>query len=486
MSGPYVAAVYQGHDASVAVVGNGKIVHLEHERFTRERHATGDCTADLLPKACALMGVDPKEISAIAGISGALSLAPSFWESAMDLVETEPRTIAGIEAKGYSMPHHACHAAYAFYTSPFKAARIFAMDGGGDSMKLPMWKQYNLSIDCFTGQGAGEKLHLEWVPTSWVGGMWHNASNGVFDKSHCEGKLMALVGVPEDRWGETGLSPDLRDEFVRMQALTNVRFRQLLPHNFGAEPLVMAGGCALNGIATYDLLKNEMVKRIHVPPSVDDGGITVGACLYLLHQVMGVPRFRFMPEDIAFCGWTDPELEGEPPIEQIAALLARGQTVALAHGKAESGPRALGHRSILADPRPRSMKDRINAIKGREKYRPVAPVILREYAEEYFNLIDPTAYSFMTMICDAKQRMKDECPAGVHYDGTARVQVVDKGTVLGDIIEAFRQITGVPVVLNTSFNIGGEAICNDAAQARDTFARSSIDALCVGSELTVR
>jgi len=220
----------------------------------------------------------------------------------------------------------------------------------------------------------------------------------------------------------------------------------------------------------YNLLKTKTVKQIHVPPAVHDGGLTVGACLYVLHSLMQIPRMYYDAKTVAFSGYTDDKLEIPVNAQETAKQIADGEFVALAYGRAESGPRALGHRSILADPRDIRMKDRINKVKGRQLFRPVAPVILNERAEAYFNLIDPKCYDYMTTIADSTDLAKKDIPAGLHYDGSSRVQIVDSYHPFGEIVSEFYRLTGVPVILNTSLNRKGEPICNSWAHVEATVA----------------
>ena len=495
--GKYVAAFYQGHDSSLAIVGEGRIVHFEAERLSRTRHDSADMSRWLID-ACAQLGIQTSDIAAFAGISGAMGAAPSFYRTEVELHRSD-RSACGVSRPTYCFPHHIAHVAYALYSSPYAAARIIAIDACGDGQVMPFRGahmpdcMYGWAVHPF-GQCEPTEMRITRLTSQCVGACWIEACQALYGRPNCEGKIMALCGVPSSMWESTGFTEEQRVEIRQLQEFTNQRFLELaamtdaapFDHGRNRAPLAFAGGCALNGIAVYNILKQRYATQIHVPPSVDDGGISVGAAMYVLHAILGEPRVEYSPDTIAFAGFTEPELEGAPPADRIAELLADGKVVALAHGRAESGPRALGHRSILADPRSLAMKDRINQIKGREAYRPVAPVVMKEYADDLFDLIDHDAYRYMTTIAQSKPRMQEIAPAGVHYDGSARVQVVEKGHTLYPILERFYALTGVPVLLNTSFNIGGEAMCNSAAHARDTFARSTIDVLCVGSELTIR
>ena len=216
----------------------------------------------------------------------------------------------------------------------------------------------------------------------------------------------------------------------------------------------------------------------------------MGAALYVLHHVLGEPRVKYDANTVAFAGYCEPELQSMNGldydtrlVERIVDALVAGKVVALAHGKAESGPRALGHRSLLADPRTMASKDRLNAMKGRESWRPVAPVVLRTNASRYFRLIDRRAFNFMTLIAATTEEMRKVAPAGVHLDGSARVQVTDTHSFLGRLVEAFGQATGVPILCNTSLNSRGQAMANTAQDAIDSATFMGADVIVVGDRV---
>lgn len=296
---------------------------------------------------------------------------------------------------------------------------------------------------------------------------------------------MAAQGLPRDEvTARTGITLDQYDELRRLQQITNRTFDHLVPYQRTAGPVALAGGCALNGIAMYQLLQREDVSAVHVPPAVHDGGLTVGAAMLVLHKMLNVPRARYSKQDVAFCGYTESPLEGTPPIERIADALAAGKIVGVAYGAAESGPRALGHRSLLADARTLVSKDKLNRIKGRESWRPTAPVVLRELAGNFFDLINEDCYHYMTTIAQAHAGAEQLIPAALHVDGSARVQIVHRGDVpLGQIVCAFYERTQCPVVLNTSMNGPGEPICNTAEDALHFFHMSpEVDVMVIGEQ----
>jgi len=272
----------------------------------------------------------------------------------------------------------------------------------------------------------------------------------------------------------------------------------------GAKNLCMAGGVALNSVANGRIFRETPFEQIYIQPAAGDGGGAIGAALYAHHMVLGQPR-SFVLEH-AYWGEEHPaenierflqekgiryqRLEKEDKlIEQVIDRLQKGQVVGWFQGRFEWGPRALGNRSILADPRRAEMKDIVNVkIKFREPFRPFAPSVLAERASEYFQLLDsPRHYParFMLYVVDVKDAKRDLIPAVTHVDGTARLQTVTKevNPRYYQLIEAFGQATGIPIILNTSFNLKGEPIVNTPHEALHTFSQSGMDALVLGNYL---
>ena len=269
----------------------------------------------------------------------------------------------------------------------------------------------------------------------------------------------------------------------------------------GAKNLCMAGGVALNSVANGRILREAPFEQIYIQPAAGDGGGAIGAALYAHHMVLGRPRSFVLehaywgeehpPENIeSFLqkkGIRYQRLEKEEKlIEQVIDRLQKGQVVGWSQGRFEWGPRALGNRSILADPRRADMKDIVNVkIKFREPFRPFAPSVLAERAGEYFQLLDPPRHypaRFMLYVVDVKDAKRDLIPAVTHVDGTARPQTVRKefNPRYYQLIETFGQATGIPIILNTSFNLKGEPIVNTPQEAFHTFSQSGMDVLVLG------
>jgi len=262
--------------------------------------------------------------------------------------------------------------------------------------------------------------------------------------------------------------------------------------------LCMAGGVALNSVANGRILRETPVSDLYVHPAAGDSGAAVGAALFVQHQILGQPR-RFVMEHAYWGAAPDPDQiratarssglrsvecrDEDELIDRTIDLLQSGKVIGWAQGGFEWGPRALGNRSILADPRRADMKDIVNTkIKFREPYRPFAPSVIEERAAEMFDLADPARHypaRFMLLVVPVRDAAKPRLPAITHVDGSARLQTVVQSSNprYHRLIRTFGEATGVPVVLNTSFNLRGEPIVNTPAEAFSTFSRSGMDAL---------
>ena len=294
------------------------------------------------------------------------------------------------------------------------------------------------------------------------------------------------------------------DVAASIQAVTEEALLQMAQNAYketGLKRLCMAGGVALNSVANARILRETPFEELYVQPSAGDGGGAIGAALYAYHAVFGKPRQFTMqhaywgeehgPDRIqAFLKENDiPYRRFEDEEKLIAFVVDRlqeGKVIGWSQGRFEWGPRALGSRSILADPRRADMKDLVNVkIKFREPFRPFAPSVLADRAEEYFALPDAARHypaRFMLYVVDVRADKREILPAITHVDGTGRLQTVRKEVSprYYRLIETFGEATGVPVVLNTSFNLKGEPIVNTPQEAFRTFTQSGMDVLALG------
>jgi len=423
--------------------------------------------------------------------------------------------------------HHIAHAASAFYASPFAHAAVLTLDGRGERATTT----YNL------GSGTRlERLGQVDMPHS-LGLLYEQVTAYLgFLPSSDEYKVMALAsfGGPryrdefrdivrvgpdgrytveptrlEERFGPARrggepLEPRHYDVAQGLQTVLEeaaLEIARWLREASGAEDLCVAGGVALNCVMNARLRDHGPFTRIWVQPAAGDAGAALGAALWVDTQERGdgqrTDGQRTYRMDHAFLGpaYDDTEIEAflrwaKLPYRRLtdvaddtAALLAQDKVIGWFQGRMEFGPRALGARSILASPLHASMQARLNEIKDREDFRPVAPVVLEEAAAEWFT--DADVSPFMLFVYDVRPDKAARIPAVRHVDGTARIQTVNREQhpLYYDLIRRFQARTGVPVLVNTSFNTRGEPIVCTPRDAVECFWTSPLDALVIGSFL---
>jgi carbamoyltransferase len=313
--------------------------------------------------------------------------------------------------------------------------------------------------------------------------------------------LEELLGPARDP--QEPLTQRHQDIAASLQQIYEEAFFHLLQHvgqQTDLDKLCLAGGCAMNSVANGKIIERTRFKEIYIPPAPGDAGGAVGAAFQVWHDVLNQPRAFEMSEPYWGPGYGDPaieqalaeipaladasqveKLENDELCRRTAEAIASGLVVGWYQGRMEWGPRALGNRSILVDPRRSDMKDILNArIKRRESFRPFAPAILEEATDEYFEQNYPDPY--MSKVYKIRPEKRAAIPAAVHVDGTGRLQTVrrEHNPRYWQVIDEFRKITGVPIVINTSFN-ENEPIVNLPAQAVDCFLRTKMDVLVVGS-----
>ncbi len=315
----------------------------------------------------------------------------------------------------------------------------------------------------------------------------------------------SYFGEKPARYGELAKqNQHYADVAASIQAVVEdvlLKMAQEVHRETGLAKLCMAGGVALNSVANGRILRETPFEEIYIQPSAGDGGGAIGAALYAYHMVLGRPRSFIMEHAY----WGEEHTPGdvkaflarhairyqrfddeEKLIERVVDQLQAGKVVGWFQGRFEWGPRALGNRSILADPRRADMKDIVNVkIKFREPFRPFAPSVLAERAEEYVVLPHATRHypaRFMLYVVDVRDEKRDIIPAVTHVDGTGRLQTVreELNPRYYRLVEAFGEATGIPVVLNTSFNLKGEPIVNTPQEAFQTFIKSGMDVLVLG------
>ena len=342
--------------------------------------------------------------------------------------------------------------------------------------------QCRLNLDYFTHHSKG-------VEMTWYGG--EPALGPVFS-----GKMTETFGDP--RVPRSEIQQRDKDLAASVQLVLEENYFALL--NFvqkqtGATAVCLAGGVALNCVANGMIFERTNFRGVYVQPAAHDAGTSIGAALYIQHQELKAQRqfemrhVYYGPEysdaailrDLEAAGCTYNKLSEKELISRTVDAIADGKIVGWFQGRMEFGPRALGNRSILADPRRKDMKDILNSrIKYREPFRPFCPSILAERVGDYFETNYPSP--FMVMAYKIKPEQREKIPAVTHGDGTGRLQTVERDVNqrYWSLIHKFEEVTGVPVLLNTSFN-ENEPIVQTPAQAIDCFLRTQMDVLSIGS-----
>jgi carbamoyltransferase len=309
-------------------------------------------------------------------------------------------------------------------------------------------------------------------------------------------RFVELFGEPRVQYGEiTEYHQDVAASLQAMLEEAEMALVCKLQRETGQKALCMAGGVALNSAFNGKILPETGFEEIYIQPAAGDAGTSLGVCYYIYHQLLDRPRNyvmndaytgpQYSDEKIRLAldaaGLTYQRLEEDALVQRAAALVADGNVLGWFQGRLEWGPRALGNRSIIADPRRDDMKDILNArIKHREKFRPFAPSILQEHVDEYFDQTYPDP--FMIKVYNVLPEKRSVIPAVTHVDGTGRLQTVDRehSPLYWKLINAFYERTGVPVVLNTSFNENEPIVCTPQ-EAISVLLRTRMDALIIGN-----
>ncbi|WP_410649696.1 carbamoyltransferase [Amycolatopsis sp. cmx-4-54] len=523
------------HDPAAALVVDGEIVAAaEEERFSRRKHgkrpvpfSAWEQPAEAAAWCLAEAGISAQDLDAVGysydpalvepGLAGHdgkneclrtdfAHRAPAFLKTA--LPGLDPATVRFVR-------HHVAHAASAALAAPFDDCAVLVADGRGESTSY-LAGEYR--------DGKFEELAEQRLPHS-LGLMYEDLTEHLgFARSSDEYKVMALAsyGTPRflDRIAEsvhanglgfrtdeidwTSFAPavepgqepgqvhaDLTASVQRCLEDVLLELAGKIHERTGHTDLAMAGGIALNCVANTRLHAEGPFDRIWVQPAAGDAGTALGAALQLAAE-FGERGSPMTGADLGR-GFTDDQLENvlktanvryERPddvAEAVAEALAEDRIVAWFQGRSEFGPRALGHRSLLAHPGHEANLERLNDVKGREQFRPVAPMVLAERAGDIFSR-GPLPSPYMLFVHDVAQEWRDRLPAVTHVDGTARVQTVDADgdPLVARMLGAFERRTGLPAVVNTSLNTAGRPMVDSPRDALECFGSAPIDLLALG------
>ena len=477
------------------------------------------------------------------GLYSFLDVIPKWLHKRLWIKNDVKKILKGFKGEIIFPEHHMSHAAHAFYTSTFDESAILTIDGVGEwsttsfgygknnSIKLSddiRWPHslglfysaftYFLGFKVNEGEyklmglsSYGKPKYRDIILDNLIdvkddGSIRLNMDYFAFtyDKVMTNEKFSEVFGIPRRESNEKmeqihfdiGASAQLVLEEVLLKMAEHVHKQTKMKN------LCLGGGVALNGVANYRILKEGPFDNLHIPPSPGDAGSAIGCAQYLYHNYKKNKRIieeksnriknniyvgpSFSNEQIkSFLEKNSIDyeyLDENELLTKTAKLISEKNIVGWYQGKMEWGPRALGNRSILADPRDANMKDVLNEkIKHRESFRPFAPSILEEYASEYFDIDISSPY----MLFVAPVKKPDKIPAVTHVDGTGRLQTVSKlsNPLYYDLITEFFKITDIPVIINTSMNVMGEPIVNTPEQAYQMIVKTDMDFIVMGNNI---
>ena len=539
-----INAVY--HDPAAALVVNGEVVAAaEEERFSRRKHGKRPVpfAAWELPEQAAAWCLRHAGLTAADVDAVTYSYDPALVRPADEIglhdpwdhlrttyAQRAPQFLAGAlpgldpDAVRF-VPHHVAHAASAGLAAPQRESAVLVLDGRGEAVSHLAGR--------YSSSGELTVLASQPLPHS-LGLLFEDVTEHLgFLRSSDEYKVMALAsyGLPRHlpvlreavrATGDGGFvtepvawdalakrrsgSQELTAEHADLAASVQKRLEEVLLDlarwlhaATGERALTLAGGVALNCVANSRLAAEGPFESVWVQPAAGDAGTALGGALHV--AAAAGERAAPMPGADLGRGWTDAELaawldtarwpyrrptDAESLADAAAEVLAADGVVAWFSGRSEYGPRALGHRSLLANPGRRETLTRLNDVKGREQFRPVAPMVRLDRAAEVFD--GPLPSPYMLFVHRVRPAWADRIPAVVHVDGTARAQTVDPESEpgLAALLAAFERRTGLPCLVNTSLNTAGRPMVDDPRDALELFGSTPVDMLVLGPYLVRR
>lgn len=544
----YVLGVNTGpHDASAALLRDGELVAmLEQERLSRKRYAFGQSPSGAVAACLVQEGINIGAVTEIAvgwdvpalmEIEGRKFNERDFIAWLLGVAGESSQRIPPLRF----VPHHIAHAASAFYTSGMSEAAILVVDGRGEDIATTLAIGRPCGIEVIRTWGTNLSLgHLYGWAAEWAGlTMW---GTGKLMGLAAYGRACQPVPLAgsADGYSIADAPPAnslIPHHFVQLRSRLRNSFRtrnfpfgqghpadvmayadfaasiqgglenvllalaELARRETGQSNLVLAGGVALNCSANGLLIRSNTFEEVWIPPFPNDSGVSLGAAFIAdravrpspptharLTHAFWAPSTEFSELttsdllDLEVSRYSDAHLH-----EVVAQYIEDGRLVGWWQGRSEVGQRALGGRSILCDPRKRHMLVRANIVKGREVWRPLAPAVLAEHTGKIFDGKLPTASEFMLASWPVREGARALLPAAVHVDGSARPQVVRPNqSRYHGVLEAFYERTGIPAIVNTSFNLAGEPMVLSARDAVSTFLRSDLDVLVLGDVIATK
>jgi carbamoyltransferase len=529
------------HDPSAALVVDGvTVAAAEEERFNRRKHGKDPVAFSTweLPELSARWclehaGLTPADLDAVAYSYDPALTSPDGratrddWEFLRSLYAARAPRFLGAALPGLDpsrvrfVPHHVAHAASAHLASPFDSSAVLVLDGRGECTSY--------LAGHYTGSRL-EVLETQELPHS-LGLLYEESTAHLgFRRSSDEYKVMALAAygeptflevfrervraephgfrtdpidweelAPRRQKGEewTAAHADLAASVQRRLEELMLELVERLHTKTGERVLTMAGGVALNCVANSFLWRNGPFEEVWVQPAAGDSGTALGAAMHMASELGD--DVQPMPGAALGRSWSDEEL-GQwlrgagldadrvgDVAEEVGAIIAGNGIVAWFEGSSEYGPRALGHRSLLASAAYAENLDRLNDVKGREQFRPVAPMVLLERADEIFTG-GPIPSPYMLFTHHVRPEWRERIPAVVHVDGSARIQTIDRREepLVAGILDAVERRTGVPVIVNTSLNTAGRPMVDDPRDALECFGSAPVEVLALGPHLVRR
>jgi carbamoyltransferase len=519
-----VSAYY--HDSSACLFNNNELIFAcEEEKFTGIKHDSSFPT-NVINYIFDTYNISKNDIECVCYYEDPklrLKRSKSFFKSLINMINVYIN-LKNISHNIHFTSHHMSHMTYSYLSSNFKKSAIVSIDGVGEIQTLSI------------GYGENNKIYqLKTIDYPHSFGLFYSAMTAFlgFKPNEGEYKVMGLAsyGNPdryynkvkellkfendtivcdmnyfiwnksetlmfnnkleeflelECRLPNSNINKEYKDLAASVQKVYEDVFFEILKYTMNitkCDNLCLGGGCAYNGTANGKIIENKLFNHLWIPPAPSDAGSAIGSCLNYLNVRIGANPFLgpsfddkivdilYNNEKVNFCRYSNKEL-----LKNVSKLLNDGNVVGWYRDKIEFGARALGNRSILANPTLPNMKDKINAvIKKREGFRPFAPMVCFDKQSIYFESKEFIPY--MNQVVKVKDEYKDKLLAVTHVDGTARIQSVNPYNPIYDLLIEFEKISGYPILLNTSFNIKDKTMVLTPQDAIDTFLSTEMDIL---------